>query len=238
MKNIFVVITFIIVSPFIGYPQDIQHYRSIADTTHDTILKLEAIDSVLSKSFRKDNDVFIDYSIQYIKLAREIDSFELAAKKAMNLQHTLTSFKNNPRKAITIIDEVLAHKQNIKDSFLLGGLYLKRGGANFRVNYIEAIKDYSNALNNFGEKDSIYVADTYLFRGQANSNLGKFVPAGEDFKMAYIYFENLKDYEYMQYAHQGNITMFSMNGFYDKAKIEREILFKKLIELNLHKQLK
>ncbi len=31
--------------------------------------------------------------------------------------------------------------------------------------------------------------------------------------------------------------MFSMNGFYDKAKIEREMFFKKLIELNLHKQL-
>ncbi len=233
MKNILVILTFVLGHPFIGYSQNIQHYRSIVDTTHNTLLKLEALDSVLSKSFRKDNDVFIAYSIQYINLAREIDSFELAAKKTMNLQHTLTSFKNNPQKAISIIDEVLTHKQKIKDSFLLGGLYLKRGGANFRINYTEAIKDYSNALNNFGEKDSIYVADTYLFRGQANSNLGKFVPAGEDFKMAYIYFENLKDYDYMQYAQQGNITMFSMNGFYDKAKLERDILITKLIELNL-----
>ncbi len=237
MKNIIVIIAFVLAYPFIGYSQSIQHYRSIVDTTHDNILKLEALDSILSKSFRNDNDTFIEFSFQYINLALEMDSIKLAAKKAMNLQYPLTSYKNDPSNAISIIDEVLVHKNEIKDSFLLGGLYLKRGGANFRIGYKEAVKDYNNALNNFGNKDSIYVADTYLFRGQAYSNLGNFVPAGEDFKMAYQYFENLKDYEYMQYAQQGNITMYSMNGFYDKAKKEREILTKKLMELNLNNKL-
>ncbi len=229
--------TFVLAYPFIGYTQDMQHYRSIVDTTQDNILKLEALDSILSKSYRNNNDTFIEFSFQYINLALEMDSIKLAAKKAMNLQYPLTSYKNDPSNAISIIDKVLVHKSKIKDSFLLGGLYLKRGGANFRIGYKEAVKDYSNALNNFGNKDSIYVADTYLFRGQAYSNLGNFVPAGEDFKMAYLYFENLKDYEYMQYAQQGNITMYSMNGFYDKAKKEREILTKKLLELKLHNQL-
>ena len=223
--------------PFTGISQDIQYYRSIADTTHDPLLKLEAIDSVLSKSFRKDDDAFIVFSIQYINLAKEIDSIELAAKKAMNLQHTLTSSKNDPRKAITIIDEVLAHKYKIKDSFLLGGLYLKRGGANYRIDQTKAIKDYSTAINNFSQKDSIYVADAYLFRGQVYSNLGDFVPAGEDFKSAYTYYENLKDFEYMLYAHQGNITMYSRNSFFDKAKFERDILINKLIDLNLDEHL-
>ncbi|MBE9490348.1 MAG: hypothetical protein IMY67_08660 [Bacteroidetes bacterium] len=237
MKNSFIIILFILVFPFIGFSQDIQYYRSIADTTHNKTLKLEAIDSVLSKTFGKDNDTFIVFSIQFIKLAKEMDSIELAAKKAMNLQHILTAFKNDPRKAITIIDEVLAYKYKIKDSFLLGGLYLKRGGANYRIDLQKAIKDYSTAIHTFSKKDSIYVADAFLFRGQAFSNLGKFVPAGEDFKSAYTYYENLKDYEYMQFAHQGNITMYSRNGFFDKAKQERDILIKKLIELNLDKYL-
>ncbi len=223
--------------PFSGISQDIQYYRSIADTTHDPLLKLEAIDSVLSKSFRKDNDTFIVFSIQFINLAKEIDSIELAAKKAMNLQYVLTNNENDPRKAITVIDEVLAHKYKIKDSFLLGGLYLKRGGANYRLDLNKAIEDYTLALNNFSRKDSIYVADAYLFRGQAYSNLGKFVPAGEDFKKAYTYYENLKDYEYMLFAHQGNITMYSRNGFYDKSKQERDILINKLIDLNLDEHL-
>ena len=193
------------------------------------------MDSVLSKSFRRDDDTFIDFSIKYIDLAEEIDSIELAAKKAMNLQYILTINKNDPIKAITIIDGVLTHKNKIKDSFLLGGLYLKRGGAHYKIDQLKAIEDYSSAISNFSKTDSIYIADAFLFRGQVYSNLGKFVPAGEDFKLAYTYYENLKDYHYMQFAHQGNITMYSMNGFYKKAKQERAILIDKLTELKLNK---
>ena len=79
MKNIIVILTFILGYTFIGYSQDIQHYKSIVDTTHSTLLKLEALDSILSKSFRNNNDVFIAYSIQYINLAKDIDSIEYAA---------------------------------------------------------------------------------------------------------------------------------------------------------------
>ncbi|MCF6307610.1 MAG: sensor histidine kinase [Flavobacteriaceae bacterium] len=237
MKKLLFVFIFLLAFPWLGISQDVEYYRSVADTSHNPISKLVALDSVVSKSFKKDDDTFIVFSIQYIKLAKELDSIELAAKKAMNLQHILTSYKNDPRRAITIINEVLANKYKIKDSFLLAGLYLKRGGSYFRIDMQKAIEDYTTALNIFGQKDSIYKADAYLFRGQAFSNLGKFVPAGEDFKAAYTYYENLKDYEYMLYAHQGNITMYSMNGFYEKAKIERDHLIKKLTQLNLNERL-
>ncbi len=237
MNKLFLFFIFLLAHPLIGVSQDIEYYRSVSDTSHDPIPKLIALDSVISKSFKKDNDTFIAFSIQYIKLAKQLDSIELAAKKAMNLQNVLTTYKNDPRAAITIINEVLAHKYKIKDSFLLAGLYLKRGGSYFRIDIQKAIEDYTTALNTFAQKDSIYKADAYLFRGQAFSNLGKFVPAGEDFKAAYTYYENLKDYEYMLYAHQGNITMYSMNSFYDKAKIERDQLIEKLIQLNLPERL-
>ncbi|MAZ73536.1 MAG: hypothetical protein CMC70_10370 [Flavobacteriaceae bacterium] len=213
--------------------QDILYYQAVADTTQNKLLKLEALDSVISKSFRKDNDTFIAYSQDYIALAKEIDSIEAAARKAMNLQYTLTAYKNNPRKAVTIINSVLSEKYKIKDSFLLGGLYLKRGGANYRLDFEKAIEDFDLAIDNFGQKDSVYVADAYLFRGQVYSNLGQFVPAGENYDQAYRYFEALKDYQYMAHAQQGNITMFSRNGFYEKAKEERDKLITKLEALNL-----
>ncbi|MAK36891.1 MAG: hypothetical protein CMC15_12095 [Flavobacteriaceae bacterium] len=214
--------------------QDLSYYKQVADTAQNPTIRLQALDSVLSKSFRVDNDVFVTYSEAYITLAKEIDIIEAAARKAMNLQYILTNVKSEPRRAVTVINSVLAEKYQIKDSFLLGGLYLKRGGAHFRLDLQKAIDDYTLAIKNFGQKDSVYVADALLFRGQAYSTMGKFVPAGENYDRAYRYFEALEDYQYMAHAQQGNITMFSMNGFYDKAKEERDKLILKLKELGLN----
>lgn len=237
MKKFLALISCVLLFSSPSISQDIRHYRSILDTTQNVSLKLIALDSIIAKSRLIDTETFIALSEQYIKIALESNHIENAAKKAMNLQYVLTDKKNNPSKAIAIIDQVLAHKTNLKDSFLLGGLHLKRGGANYRINFEEAIIDYTNALKSFREKDSIYVADAYLFRGQAYSSIGKFFLAGENYNIAYNYFKSLKDYEYMQYSLQGNITMYSMNGFFDKAKKERDKLCFILEDLGLKEQL-
>ena len=145
-----------------GSGQDISFYKNKARAATSIPEKLEAIDSVLSKSYGVDNDTFVNYSNEYIELAKEIDSVELAAKKAMNLQTILSDYKNEPRRAIRIIDGVLAHKYKLKDSFLLGGLYLKRGRANLKLNVKEAIDDYATAIENFSTNDSIHIADAYF----------------------------------------------------------------------------
>jgi signal transduction histidine kinase len=220
-----------------AFSQDLEHYKKLSRSTKDKTIRLEALDSVLSKSFDHDKNTFIEYSIQYIELAKEIDSFEAAARKAMKLQNPLTSVKNNPEKAVNILNGVLAHKYKIKDSFLIGGLYLNKGRAHYRLDLKEAISDFTLAIENFSKKDSIHLADAYLFRGQAYSSLGAFVPAGEDYNLAFTFYRNLKDYQYMLFAQQGKITMFSMNGFYDLAKKDREDLIQKLIELKLDKYL-
>ncbi len=235
MKKLLALFVISFLHPYFGVSQDIEYYRTVVDTTQSPSLKLEALDSLITKSFRRgDDDAFIAYSLQHIDLAKDIDSIDQAAKKAMNLQFLFTNKKGRPEKAVSVINGVLAHKYKIKDSFLLGGLYLKRGSANFRIDLKRAIDDYTLALENFSKNDSIYLADAYLFRGQAYSNLGNFVPAGESYREAYNYYEALKDYEYMVHAQQGIITMFSMNGFYDKAKEEREKIIEKLQQLKLN----
>ena len=230
-KKLLVLFALLLLCPFLGHTQDILYYKRIADTAENISIKLEAIDSVLSKTYGVDNNTFIKYSIQYIELAKKVDSIELAAKKAMNLQTILSDYKNEPRKAIRIIDGILAHKYKIKDSFLLGGLYLKRGKANLKLNAKKSIDDYASAIKNFSSNDSIYIADAYLFSGQAYSNIGKFVAAGEFYEKAYRFYEKRKEYEYMLHARQGIITMFSMNGFYEKAEKEREKLIETLKQL-------
>jgi len=166
-----------------------------------------------------------------------MDSIEAAARKAMNLQRPLTNYGSDPTLAIDIITNVLQKKEKIKDSLLLGGLYLKRGRARAKINLEKAIEDYTLAINNFSENDTLIKADAYLFRGQAFSSSGKFLEASESLKKAYSLYEAKQAYEYMVYAQQGIINMFSMNGFYDKAKKERELLIEKMESLQLHSYL-
>jgi signal transduction histidine kinase len=112
---------------------------------------------------------------------------------------------------------------------------MKRGSANTKVDLKRAIEDYNVALENFSSKDTMNIADTYLFRGQAYSQMGKFVLAGEDFTRAYTLYELKQEYDYMVYAQQGIISMFSMNGFHQKAKIERDALIEKMKSLGLNR---
>ena len=217
--------------------QNAAYYQSVLETTQNPLIKLEALDSLISKSKATNTNNLITYSIAYIDLAKKLDSIEAAAKKMIGISYTLTSQTNQADKVVRMIDELLARKYKIKSSYLLGNLYLKRGGANYRLNLEQATKDYQKAIETFSEKDSIYKADAYLFSGQAYSNLGQFVPASENYHKAYDYYESLKDYEYMQFAQQGITTMYSMNGFYDKAMEERKRNIKKVKELGLDSHL-
>ncbi|MEZ4857584.1 MAG: sensor histidine kinase [Flavobacteriaceae bacterium] len=240
MKTNLAIFTFFIGVIFFDTPsfaQSLEHYKKMVESTTIPSEKLVALDSIISKEGKTNIDVFVKNCEAYIQFAKENDSIEAAARKMIGLSYTLTSITNQPEKALRMIDELLARKYKIKDSFLVGSLYLKRGGANYRLNLEEATEDYLKAINNFTEKDSLYKADAYLFSGHAFSNLGKFVPAGDNYRKAYQYYEALKDYEYMIFAQQGITTMYSMNGFYDKAKEEREKNIQKLKALGLEKNI-
>ena len=73
--------------------QNLEDYIDLAESSTNNFEKLISLDSILSKSFRTDPEVFIKYSLIYIDLAKELDSIEGAAKKAMNLQSVLVYTK-------------------------------------------------------------------------------------------------------------------------------------------------
>ncbi|HLW31014.1 MAG TPA: sensor histidine kinase [Aequorivita sp.] len=233
MKRYTALILIAIFFSFLGYGQDIAQYEKLLNSTTNKTEKLHILDSLLSHTIKVDTEAFIGYSFKYIALAQELDSIEAAAKKAMALQYPLTTYANDPYNAITTINGVLARKYKIKDSTLLGGLYLKRGRALSKIDLNKAIEDYTMALNTFPVTDTLHRADAHLFRGQANSNSGQFVQAGVDYTTAFSLYESKKVYNYMVFAQQGIINMFSMNGFYEKAKNERDLLISKMKALGL-----
>ena len=220
--------------PILGYGQNISHYEKIVATSQNKTERLVALDSLLAQSYKTNKQAFIDYSFDYILLAQDIDSIESAARKAILLQEPLTNFGNDPLKAITIINSVLARKYKITDNNLLATLYLKRGNAQTKLNIKEAIEDYNVALENYSSNDSLSIADCFLNRGKAYSSMGRFVLAGEDFSKAYAIYENNQDYNSMVFAQQGIINMFSINGFFEKARIERSALIEKMKSLGLY----
>ncbi|MDC7994750.1 tetratricopeptide repeat-containing sensor histidine kinase [Altibacter sp. HG106] len=211
--------------------------KLLVKNSQDPVERLQALDSLGMIYKDQDVDAYTYYTLEYIELAKQLDSIEAAARRVIRISNIFTKQKNQPETTLKLTNSFIARKYQIKDSFLLGSLYLKRGGAQFDFDLNEAVSDYKLAIENYGVQDSLYVADAYLFLGQAYSNLGKFVPAAESFHRAYAYFENLKDYEYMLHAQQGIVVMFSMNGFYEKAISERNLSIEKYKNLDLTKHL-
>lgn len=214
---------------------DITYYKDLANNA-DPDLQIVAIDSILSKSKGVDTETYIEYSLRYVDLSLQLDSIEQAARQATRIHYTINSLQNQPRQGLDLINQVLAYEDKIDNPYLRARLYQKRGGSYFKLDITKAIDDYNRAFELFTDNDSIHIADTYLFRGQAYSTLGKFVPAGDDYHQAFAIYEALDDHEYMFYAQQGITTMFSMNGFYQKAMKERQenIELIKSLGLNHH----
>lgn len=238
-KVFFFIIAFSCVSLFSSYSQEqIENYKKVIDTTSDVTLKLAAIDSLLIIKWKNSNfEEFVDYSISYINLAEDEGRYEDMAKKAMNVSFPLINHLNDSQKSIDLLNQVIKYEDKITDSFLKGGIYLKRGGAFFNFDLQKAIDDYSRAIEIYEEKDAIYKADAFLFRGQAHSALGQFVAASEDYKAAYDLFEKEKDFEYMLHARSGEIVMYSKNGFLEKSLKQRASLINSLLDLELYEYL-
>ena len=100
----------LLLTAFSSVAQELDDYRQIYLRETDTVAKMVALDSMISKSRRVDRDSFAAYSLEYIDLALETDSVEAAGKKLINAAYTLTAIKNEPRKVVTLVDKILARK--------------------------------------------------------------------------------------------------------------------------------
>lgn len=187
--------------------------------------RLSELDSLITDALKnKEFDQFLHYTDQYVDFALEKKKYSEAAQKAMALSYPLSIFTPKQPQVIEIIDRVIAHIDQLENSYHRGGLYLKRGGANYLISFENAIKDYSKAIENFQTKDTVFIADAFLYRAQSYSHIGKFAEAGKDYKEAYSLYEQVGDIEYMIHARNGEIIIYSEIGLLDKAIEEREKL--------------
>lgn len=224
---------FLMLCPFVLVGQSLEYYKKVLETSQDKEVQLVALDSLIHITLNSDPNSLEAYGRQYIETAQEIGRQDLAAQKALQLFPLLTEFSGEPINSIWVVNTVLTQKEKIADSFLLGSLYLNRGKAFSPKNSNKAINEYSFALRSFAQSDTLMRAQTHFLRARAQSDCGKFAEAYDDYTIAHSLYKSLRDYESMIYAQQGISNMFSINGFYQKAKEERERLIKTIQDLNL-----
>ena len=125
----------------------------------------------------------------------------------------------------SFLEKALSYRNQIEDSLLLGNLELKIAGAWFNLQEFDsAISHYTRALEHLDENDSLYIADTYFFRGQAEDYKGNMLEAMQDYQIARDIYESQGDEDFANYAKGGMAILFSKYGIYEPAQDIREEL--------------
>ena len=212
------------------------YFLTVIDTTNNKQLKLAALDSVIHDvRNQKDLENFADRTEQYVDLAIELAEYEKAIKFAVRGFHNINIRLDQRERALLLLSKAEKYKDKITDSYLLGSIYLKKGGAYFNgKDFDKAIENYSKAIESYSNKDSIYKADAFFFRGQAYFDIGNHIKAIENYKTAAIYYENLGDKDYMFYTKSDIINIYGANGFYEKTIEEREKIIKEKLALKYY----
>ncbi|MEL6813064.1 MAG: hypothetical protein AAFP76_17215 [Bacteroidota bacterium] len=206
-------------------------YQQMLDTATHSKSKLLALDSLFSKTHRKDFKANADYLEAFLDIALEEGAYERALELMVKGSYTINSTLQQPDRALRLIGKVEHLVDSTHSSYLRGGILLKKGGAYFNgKNFQKAIDNYNRAFQNFSTADSIYMADAIYFRGQAQSELGNYLEAIEDYQLAYSYYDALGDQDYTFYTEGAVISVYGICGFNEKAIEARKTLIQRMNE--------
>lgn len=208
-----------------------EYYINIIETTSDNQEKFRALDSLLFPlKWGPHTEQFVNYSETYVDLAIEREQYEDAIEAVIRCVYTINTALGQPERSLQLLEKVEQYKSKTNDTYLLGGIHLKKGGNYFNgKSFDKAIDNYSIAINTYSENDSIYKADAIFFRAQAHFSKGDFLNAINDYNLAVKYYESLDDIDYTLFARSELINCYGANGFNEKSIEERS----KIIDLRL-----
>lgn len=208
------------------------YFQKILDTTSNAELKLASIDSLIFFYEDHNKELSADYTDQYIDLAISLEKYDDAIEMGIRFFHMINIQMGKRDRALRMIEKLEFHIDKINDSYLKGGIYLKKGGGYVNgKDFQQAVKYFSKAINLYSDKDSIYKADAIFFRGQAHFGMSEFSRAINDYRLASQYYENLGDNDYTFYTLGNAIGIYSAMGFIEKAIEEREKFIQKKLDM-------
>jgi signal transduction histidine kinase len=216
-----------------------EYFQTVVDTTKNKQLKLASLDSLLQNILHPKNlENFAKRTEQYVHLAIELEEYKKAITFAIRGFYNINTRLDQRERAFLMMNTAEKHKDEITDSYLLGSIYLKKGGAYFNgKDFNKAIENYSIAIKNYTNKDSIFKADAFFFKGNAYFAIGNHLKAIENYKFAAVYYHNLGDKDYMFYTESAIINIYGANGFHKKTIAERKKFIAKKVALKYNKGL-
>lgn len=236
LKFLFFSISFSIFSQvnFDYYTREIDTTDTNLKVSYIDSLRLSSLDSLIKYTQNKDLEQYVGYIESYVDIALKNKFYNKAAEKAIRGSYAITTQLGQPKRTLRMLHKVEHFKSFLKRPYLIGGIYLKKGGGYFNSGqFKEAIKSYTLAIENFSEKDSIFKADALFFRGQVYFETGMHISAIQDFKLAAQYYENLGDLNYVFFTMGSIINVYGANGFTEKTILERNELIKKKVAANI-----
>ncbi len=211
--------------------EEVTNLINKVEGTTEKIGKLYLLDS-LSKEIGKVRSTnfdfykknFAKYNLEYIRLAKELDSFDLAAYKTSKLTYHYLMIIGKPDSALAIVNNIINDSDKIRKRVNLGHLYLKKAGAHYQIDDLEiAIKDYDNAQKIYKvTKDTIFEADAIYFCAQAHERIGNLTNAILKYQAAGELYTKMKDTAYVAFSGFGISGIFSQLYMLDKSFEERE----------------
>jgi signal transduction histidine kinase len=190
--------------------------KDVLNSSHDSLTGLSIEDQIL----------FYEHGIE---IAKKSDSLVLAGSWTLNLFNLYTERLNDYEKALALMLTAQDLAKNVASTRIGGDLYMKLAAAYYNLaRFDEAISFYTEALNRFDTRDSIYVADAFFFRGQAKDYRGMFLSSLEDYERARQYYEKLNDQVFVDFVQNGISILFSKYGLYKEAEKIRLGLLEKL----------
>lgn len=208
-------------------------YQKIVDTTKNEKLKFVALDTLLHRAQYKKHKEYADFVEQYVNLGLKLKEYDKSIEQAINSIHSININLGQRERALKLLNKVESYKKFTKDTYLLAGINLKKGGIYSNgKDHDKAIAFFTKAINLYENKDSIYKADAIYFRGNNHFYKGNYLKAIEDYRTASTYYEKLGDKDYTFYTLGSIISIYGSNGFHKKTIYERKNLIKKKIEAN------
>lgn len=159
------------------------------------------------------------YLLKIISLSEKEGKYDLMAENVIEAFQVLPRKANLPRQKINLLKQSISHESEIKESQLRGKLHLKLAGAYFQLDEFDsAISEYSQALDRFEPKDSIFIADSYFFRAQAKDYKGDLIGGMRDYQTAQDIYHQLGDEQYVNYVYGGMAILYSKYEIFSEAE--------------------